>query len=468
MERNNKKRGIRIGVTATILLGIAVIAGYIYLTAYPSGIQPPLGRTIGFSAFEFDADQGCEIHLPTGSHITIPAKSVVNEKGRPVHGKVRLKFREYHTPEDIFLSGIPMQRSEDRDAYLQSGGMFEIRLDQKGKPLQLKADEAVSVDLANYRNANVGDDFKLYFLTDDTEWDSGRMFETVPNFRRDTALTNLQPPPSAPINPVPGADERLFGLQFDPRMLPHLKAWRNTTFEYLKHKNGLPFEDALRVDWDGLKIKEGEQQGDLEFTFSFTRTNVKMEPVKHHSSFIARPMLSGAELENVLAQFREDMDKYAETIEKLDQERQRIEQEAVMLSRFTVAQVGVFNIDYLSKMDVVRVEMSFDFDEEINPLFNQIMLHVVLEDRNTVVKYNFADWDEIPALNERVSLVAVLPGGKVAYVSADQYLQKIRPDDLRPGSQYKFRFTTERIEMNDFFDRFLKRNTVRGSTPRII
>ena len=469
MKAKKTSRIIKSGLIGGILLSGVLVAVYLYLSAYPSGVRPPLNRTKSFTDFYFIAEEGGEFHLPTGSHISIPKDAVVDEEGKKVHGKVRLKFREYHSAEEIFVAGIPMQRESDRNEYLESGGMMEIRLEQGGRELSIKNDSDVNIDLANYRNANVAQDFRMFFLTDDREWDEGRSFETIPNFRRDSALAALPPAPSIPISPVAGEEDRIFSLAFDSRTLPHIKAWHSTEFRFRENIEGLPYEEALRVNWDQIKVEKSDKEGLLRFSFSFSKANVKGTLIKHHSVFLAEPMLEGEALELAMAQFEEDMEKYAVTIAKLDQERARLELEASMLSRFTVENVGIFNIDMLSKLNAyASVDIQFDFEDEINPLVNQVMLHVILEDRNSVIKLNFPDWDKVPALDERVSLAAVLPDGTVAFVDADKYREVIKAKQLRKDQQYTFRFNTERISNEDLFDRIDKKTSKRKPEPRFV
>jgi hypothetical protein len=467
MEGKTRKKIVRIGVGSIAFIGLLMTGFYLYLIRYPQGIQVPLNKEIGFSEFEFEAEEGAEFHLPTGTHITIPANAVVNEEGVRAKGTIKLKFREYHTAEEIFLSGIPMQMPGEREMYMQSDGMMELRLEQSGTALGIAPESELSVDLASY--SNVGEDFRLYFLTDDKEWDDGIQFETVQNFRRDTALANLPEPPMTPFDPVPGEDDKTFTLRFNARTMPHLNAWNNTTFKFTKHLSGLEYEQAFRLDWDRLKISESDEKGFLNFNFSFSSLDAKNQLVKHNCSFLAKPLLSGTELEKAIAQFREDMDLYAETMEKIEAERQRIDQEAILLSRFTIAQVGIFNIDYLDRMDAVTVELKFDFEKEINPLINNIMLHVILEDRNSVVKYNFSDWDKIPAINEVVSLAAVLPDGTVAYINPAEYKKKVAVHANSKGIQHVISLKTERIENDVFFNKCIMKSPVSSvSVPRII
>jgi hypothetical protein len=77
-----------------------------------SAILEPIDKKIAFKEFEFDVADGINAHMNSGTNVVIPKNSLVDQKGNLVKGKVKLKFREMHTANDIFLSGIPMQTDE--------------------------------------------------------------------------------------------------------------------------------------------------------------------------------------------------------------------------------------------------------------------------------------------------------------------------------------------------------------------
>ena len=75
----------------------------------------------------FNASDGYEFHASNGTHLSIPPKAFLTKDGKLVNGEVNVKFREFHDAKSILLSGIPMQLNENRDEYMQSAGMMELR-----------------------------------------------------------------------------------------------------------------------------------------------------------------------------------------------------------------------------------------------------------------------------------------------------------------------------------------------------
>ena len=72
-------------------------------------IAPPFeGVNVGFQNYEINAADGGEVTHPTGTKLTIPKNAFLNAKGEVVEGNVTLKYREFHNPAEILVSGIPM------------------------------------------------------------------------------------------------------------------------------------------------------------------------------------------------------------------------------------------------------------------------------------------------------------------------------------------------------------------------
>jgi len=436
-----------------VTLMVSAFVYYLYLISYTPGIIYPLGEKIKFSEFTFDAEEGTIVHLLTGTHIQIPGNILIDNEGRSVQGRVTLKFREYHTANDIFLSGIPMQMRDDRNQFMESNGMMEMRIEKNGKPLSVKKGENIEVDLANFNTPTDG--FELFYLNNDEVWDEGKPFQSLNNDRRDSSLAALPPNPSTPINPIPGETDRIFTLAIDSKKSINLKAWENVKFRFLEDIEGLEFNDAVRINWDNTTISRSDKDKNLlYFNFNCTLRDNNGNIIKHFSKILAEPLLSGKKLERAMKQYDEDLKLYEKELAKIEEERTRLENEAALLSRFTVNEFGIFNIDFVSKLDEsVLVELDFDFENEINPLLNQVMLYVILEDKKGVVKLNASDWNKVPASESETSLAAVLPDGTVAFVDADSFKKKVAPESLNKSFAYKFYFKTQRIKYENFIER---------------
>ena len=139
MSITRKQKGLAV-ITLLFCLaaGIGVYNYVQFLKKYEVGIQEPIKNGLPFEIHKFNTEEGLVFHRPNGTHIEIPANSIVDKNGKEVMGEVEFRFREMHKASEIFLSGIPMQMNEDRTKHLQSMGMVELRVFKGGEELALK------------------------------------------------------------------------------------------------------------------------------------------------------------------------------------------------------------------------------------------------------------------------------------------------------------------------------------------
>ena len=469
MNAIKKRRLIKRILLITAPLSLIAVLGILYylkLTTYPEGIVRPLEEQITFNTKTFDADSGIVFHQPTGTHIVIPARVLVDKEGREVTGDVELKFREFQNANEIFLSGIPMQLGENREKYMSSGGMMELRVEQNGEELVLRNGEEVQVELANATGIK-DPDFRMFFLTDDLNWDAGRDFEVVNNDRRDSALGALPAPPIQPINPDPDSMDFIFEIAADYKKMPHLKTWKGVSWKLKDSKGDLTPEQALSVIWSSIDIKDQGEDFEIKIISEQPFYNGKIR--KFETKLIASPMLQGEELMAAKEQYLVDLEKYKVILAKLKEEESRLIKEAGVLSKFSISGFGIFNIDKIeSTMILAHAEFTFDFEEEINPLINEIMLYVILEEENGVIKFKSHDWNKAPILSSVCSMAAVLPNGTVAYVSSDTYRATVDPDGDGIPMNGTILFKTIRMDYEEFIEDILPTEPDNKSIPSFV
>ena len=169
---------------------------------------------------------------------------------------------------------------------------------------------------------------------------------------------------------------------------------------------------------------------------------------------VASPELTGKKLEVAMKKYQENLDAYKIEFAKIEEEEERLMLESGILNVFIVSNFGIFNIDCLKTDNILAtVDMNFDFEEEVSPKLNKVMLYLVLHKERSVVKFNAFDWDNIPIAKSDCSLVAMLPNGKVAYVSKENFQKTIdKFNKLITGMVINFK--TERKEYDEIADLF--------------
>ena len=118
MSITRKQKGIAvIFLLASVTVGIGIYNYIQYLKQYEVGIQEPIENGLPFQVVHFNTNDGLIFHQPNGTHIEIPAHAIVDKNGKEVKGEVTFKFREMHTAQEIFMSGIPMQMNDNREKH---------------------------------------------------------------------------------------------------------------------------------------------------------------------------------------------------------------------------------------------------------------------------------------------------------------------------------------------------------------
>jgi hypothetical protein len=122
-------------------------------------------NTVPAAVVRFQAEKGVRYQSPvTGTTVHIPANSLVDANGIPVGGEVDLMLREYRNAADFLASGIPMHYTDERgDFFFNSGGMFEVRVNQRGKPLQMTQGQTFDVAFSPTAQLTKA---SLYYLDD--------------------------------------------------------------------------------------------------------------------------------------------------------------------------------------------------------------------------------------------------------------------------------------------------------------
>jgi len=436
-------------ILATIVLGYCY---YEYLNAYPKGVNQPYIETVGFKIVKFEAGDGLKYYRTNGTFIDIPKNAFVDKKGNVVKGKLKFKVREYHTAKSILLSGIPMQIINDRNQFMQSSGMIELRVEKNGEELELNEGKEINIDLASIENPIDGSE--LFYLKDDKNWEVSGEFETVNNNRRDSALANLPKLPKKLLNPEVDSADFVFELTADYKKIPYLKPYKNVKWKIVKDENDSYPLWALRLNWDKVKLTEIDEDKQIfKIDLYWSKTTYKGISKKETCSFNAIPLLSGKRLAKAKKKYAKAKEEYDQLELLIEQEENRLIKQQAILNSFSVRKMGIYNVDYLNKQNIfAKVELKFDFQEDYSPEINKIMLIMVMEDINSIIKLNAFSWNDVPVVaNTSIELLVMLPDNTLARVSPEKFSRKINDTTVSKHFTNTFYFETDRFEVEDYF-----------------
>ncbi|MCB0397414.1 MAG: hypothetical protein KDD36_12200, partial [Flavobacteriales bacterium] len=116
---------------------------------------------VDFTEYIVEASEGASLEYTSGTRIIIPAHAFLNNIGRPLKGKVKVRYRELNGAMDIFLAGVPMHYdSAGVRNELESAGMIELRAYQNnGEEVYPNPDNKIRIQLASNETTN---SFNLY------------------------------------------------------------------------------------------------------------------------------------------------------------------------------------------------------------------------------------------------------------------------------------------------------------------
>lgn len=382
-------------------------------------IRPPLeGIDVPMRDFTFDASRGSTIRTPSGTEITVPAAALTDEKGKPVKGKVKLQFREFHTPAEILVSGIPMRYDSAGTNYdFVSAGMFEIAAEQNGKKLKIRKGKTINVELASYQQ---DEGYSFYQLNPQTgSWNNEGIALSRPNKRKATELQQFK-------------DNNLVIFDIDYSTQPELERFRNVCWTYTGSD---PQKDPLRNDWilqerwRDITVAPLGKGGEYRITLSNNQQRIELEMA---------PYFSEDQREQEAA-FAAQVTGYELLVADRKNAEDAIQLQADLTRSFAVSEFGYYNWDKIDKIvqeqQLAVVNATFTLDGESLPATARLY-HI--DGKDKLLARDGQSWDKLvfrPRDNNR--LLVILPDNRVAIAD--------RTDFDRAKDKPEAVFTLERI-----------------------
>jgi hypothetical protein len=386
--------------------------------SYEQKIEAPLvGSSLAFDLYAYKQDTSIRIATPKGTVISIEPNTFAHANGTAVSNQIIIKVREMHTANEIFKSGIPMSVDGARKDFLQSGGMLEIRAFDNKEELVIANGKSIGVALAQFTPS---DGYSLYHLNENQNWQVNDSFVVQKNERKRNGLAKIF---DFFKNPSRQAVNDEFEIVANVKESPQLRAFQNQKWKIVDGTDPEMVQTAMRMSWDDVVVKPINLKQKI-YRLTFTRALTVQGSGEQNKSLTVQ-----ASPVNVSdTAFAKQLINYEETIVKMNNEKLRLEAEADMVSSFRIRQMGVWNIDkIMNKDELTSVSLKFDFEKELDPYVHHIKLFVLHEDDNSVIYYLPQDWKNIKLSKvKRNSLIAVLPGNRVAVVDANTVKSKMQ------------------------------------------
>lgn len=389
--------------------------------SYEQKIETPLANNSqAFSLYAYKQDTSMSIVTLKGTVVNIEPNTFAHANGSVVKNQIIIKVREMHSAKDVFKSGIPMSVSSDRDNFLQSAGMIELRAFDNDEELVIASGKSIDIALANFVPSK---GYRLFHLNDNQNWQVNDTFIVQQNLRKIKGLDKIANffKRTNSKNILNGNNE--FEIVANIKESPHLRAFHNQKWRVVDGTNPEIVEKCMRMSWDDVIIKPSSTKKN-SYNLTFIRSITLRDSGEENKSLTVQA--SPINISN--SAFAKQVENYDQIIIKMNNEKDRLKAEADMMSRFRIRQMGVWNIDKLiNKEEFVSVSLKFDFEKDLDPFVNRIKLFVIYEDDNSVISYLPQDWKNIKfSKHGRNVLIAVLPGNKIAFVNAEAVSEKMK------------------------------------------
>lgn len=186
-------------------------------------LNPPFpGVDLPYETFVVDPTKPQKLTSKRGSQLVIPANAFLDASGQPVTGKVELKFREFFSPLEFYVAGIPMEYDDKGiETVLESGGMIELNATAQQQAVFVNPANKIKVNMNSWTKST---DFNLY----DFDKTTGRWIEKGKDSISVTSNAGDQIP--IPRKPVL-ATNSAFEIKDDTGNFPEIYEYNNVLFE---------------------------------------------------------------------------------------------------------------------------------------------------------------------------------------------------------------------------------------------
>lgn len=170
LEDNALSKLVRMYPDALIDPVVEVDNDFVYMPGKFKSVRPPLkGVDVEREKYTVNAEAGAKLYYKSGTIVHVPTDAFVDKDGQVIEGEVKIEYREFADPAEIFASGIPMNYdSAGQRGWFTSAGMFEMSASYEGEEVFVNPNKTIDVSLVT---TDTDTDFNLYHLDEETgEW----------------------------------------------------------------------------------------------------------------------------------------------------------------------------------------------------------------------------------------------------------------------------------------------------------
>jgi hypothetical protein len=279
LTRLNAKIAISIAATGAII-SIAFVqspeTGKTELTEKKK-VMPPLKNVdVDYTLYTVSAAESSLLKYNSGSLIRIPSNAFVDKAGRPVEGKVDIKYREFHDPADFFMSGIPMTYdSAGTQFHFESAGMLEILAFKDDKPVFINPEKHIVVEMASeqtedkyniYQFDSLSGNWKFIYKDRALKMKNWNVKDLPIASTDKLPITASLLPPADLIKPqLLNPASYQFNLDVDQKEFPEISVYKEIQFEV--KENTPDFAPAYAsLIWNDVSLKKNENKGSYLMT----------------------------------------------------------------------------------------------------------------------------------------------------------------------------------------------------------
>ena len=385
--------------------------------------RPIASLDIPVQTFNIDAINGGKVIASSGSYIKFPPNSFVDKNGDLIKGNVKVNFREFQDPIDLFISGITMQYDTLGSNFaFESSAMCEINATQGSVEVFVNPLSTPSIHLITN---NEDTKHNLYFLdTVQQKWvpigkskiDKVNIQQLKPKVKKASVKVDLSENVTEIPEPIKANPKRPIISVTIPYVdfVPELAIFKNTKFEIDPSETNYNPKDG-DIEWDKVKLEKTDSDNLYKIIFTLGSRIV---------SYKVKPVYEGKDYEVALETY---LDKMIEIEEKKLQNQSwslpdtlASEYNSVSVKTyrmFNLLKFGIYNCDFILQGKFKEINAIF-VDQNHLPL-NFKSVDILNLDRNAKIGYNPQNLRI--SIGQRQALVAVNKD-TLYYLTPDDFL----------------------------------------------